>query len=72
MTSINVVVPFWNCSRWIARALQSLDEQTRKPDQVYVVNDASTDFRDETVETVREASRVWANLPAHWRYQRNA
>ncbi len=38
-----VFVPSWNCSRWIERCLRSIAEQTRQPDSVLVIDDASTE-----------------------------
>lgn len=39
---INVVVPSYNCIDFIERCLTSLDGQTRRPDRVVVIDDAST------------------------------
>jgi FkbM family methyltransferase len=38
-----VLVPSWNCAPFIERCLRSLAEQTRRPDSVMVIDDASTD-----------------------------
>jgi len=40
--TVCVVIPFFNGSRWVKRALESVFSQTRLPDEVIVVNDGST------------------------------
>lgn len=39
--TVSVVIPFFNGSRWIQRALESVYSQTTLPNQVIVVNDGS-------------------------------
>lgn len=39
--TVAVVIPFYNGSRWIERAIQSVAEQSIAPDEVIVVNDGS-------------------------------
>ncbi len=46
---ISVVIPAHNSERWIAESLESVFAQTRQPDEVIVVNDASTDGTEERV-----------------------
>ena len=41
--SVSVVIPFHNGSRWIERALESVENQTAKPNEVIVVNDGSSE-----------------------------
>ena len=41
--SISVVIPAWNAEETLARALESVLAQTRPPDEIIVVDDASTD-----------------------------
>ena len=43
MLSISVVVPAWNCERYLPDALASVEAQSRQPAEVLVVDDASTD-----------------------------
>lgn len=47
--SISVVIPAYNCEMFIGEALQSIQEQTRRPDRVVVVNDGSTDQTGEVI-----------------------
>lgn len=39
--SVCVIIPFWNGSRWVERAIRSVVEQTISPAEFYVVNDGS-------------------------------
>lgn len=63
MTRISVIVPFWNCTDWALRALRSLALQSPRPDQVLVVDDAST----------QDTSLVefYCKYRAGWRFVRN-
>ncbi len=42
-TSVSVVIAFYNGSRWIERALESIQNQTIQPSEVIVVNDGSSE-----------------------------
>ena len=42
-TSVSIVIPFHNGSRWIERALESVQNQTIRPNEVIVVNDGSSE-----------------------------
>ena len=41
--TVAVLVVNWNGGEWLARSLESLDRQTRRPDHIIVVDNASTD-----------------------------
>ncbi len=41
--SVSVVIAFYNGSRWIERALESVQNQTAQPNEVIVVNDGSSE-----------------------------
>jgi glycosyltransferase involved in cell wall biosynthesis len=41
---IHVLIPSYNCGNWIDRCLWSVAAQHRKPDQVLVIDDASTEL----------------------------
>jgi len=43
MTRLSVIVPTFNCARYIGEALASIQAQTVQPDEVIVVDDGSTD-----------------------------
>jgi glycosyltransferase involved in cell wall biosynthesis len=53
-TSIAVVIPTYNRSRYLARAVRSALAQTRRPDQLIVVDDGST---DDTADVLGELGR---------------
>lgn len=50
IASIALIVIGWNCARWLAPCLDSVLNQTCRPDEVVFVDDAST---DDTVEIAR-------------------
>lgn len=52
--TVAVIIPVYNCERFIGDALKSIEEQTEKPDRVVVVDDGST---DRTRQTVSEFAR---------------
>jgi glycosyltransferase involved in cell wall biosynthesis len=48
--SISVVIPVYNCEKYVGRAIQSVLDQTQAPGEIIVVDDGST---DNTVNAVR-------------------
>src|SRR5882757_7743743 len=61
--SISVVIPTYNCSSLLPRAIQSAYDQTLAPSQVVVVNDGSTDDTAEVLE------RLAPELPGNFVYE---
>lgn len=61
LPTISVVIPSYNGEAWIADTLASVFSQTHLPDEVIVVDDAST---DETVERVMRLAND-APVPVH-------
>jgi len=51
MTSVSVVIPAHNSEQWIVESLESVFAQTRQPEEVIVVNDASTDGTEKRVRS---------------------
>ncbi len=58
---ITVVIPAYNRARLLERALRSVNDQSRRADQVVVIDDASTD------DTPRVAEALGAELIRHGR-----
>ena len=46
---LSVIVPVFNCEKYLQRCLESLINQSFKNIQIIVVNDASTDKTDEVI-----------------------
>lgn len=69
---ICVVIPVYNAARFIVDALDSVAIQTRRPDEIIIVDDGSTDNSRELIETWRKdndfsvqvLSQEHAGLPA--------
>jgi glycosyltransferase involved in cell wall biosynthesis len=58
--SVSVVVPAYNAGQWIEATVKAALAQTRPPDEIVVVNDAST---DETSTKCRELARRSSRVP---------
>lgn len=54
MSRLSVIIPAFNAARFLAQAVGSLVEQRRRPDEVVIVNDASTDGTRREVERLRK------------------
>lgn len=61
---LSVIMPVYNGAAYIGAALESIRQQTRRPDEVIVVDDGST---DDTAALVQEYSA----LPIRYIYQEN-
>ncbi len=69
---ICVVIPVYNAARFIVDALDSVAIQTRRPDEIIIVDDGSTDNSQELIEawrkdndlSVQVLSQEHAGLPA--------
>ena len=60
--SVSVVIPAYNSGKYIRRAIESVLAQTLKPDEIFVVDDNST---DDTVKIVRQFDSVQYIHQAH-------
>lgn len=59
MTKVSVVIPAHNSERWIVDSLGSVYAQSRRPDEVIVINDASTDGTEERVRAFSPDIRLF-------------
>jgi glycosyltransferase involved in cell wall biosynthesis len=50
MTTISVVIPCHNYGRFIGEALASVDKQSRRPDEIVILDDGSTDGSAEVIQ----------------------
>lgn len=57
-TKVSVVIPAYNVSSYITRALASLDNQIRKPDEIIVIDDGSSDDTDKRVAEFSKTSEL--------------
>lgn len=57
---ISVIIPCFNGSKTIQRAIESVWEQTLIPHEVIIINDASTDHTAEII------LRLQSRYPEHW------
>jgi glycosyltransferase involved in cell wall biosynthesis len=48
---ISAIMAAYNCERYIAQAIESVVEQTRRPDEIIVVDDGSTDATRDVLRT---------------------
>ncbi|HUO67213.1 MAG TPA: glycosyltransferase family A protein, partial [Gammaproteobacteria bacterium] len=56
--TVSCVVPAYNAERYVARALESVLEQSRPPDEIIVVDDGSTDGTAAVLESYGSRLRV--------------
>ena len=60
--SVSVIVPSYNCARFIGEAIDSILKQTQPPEQILIVDDGSTDdteqvvrgYSDERIEYIKQ------------------
>lgn len=64
--TISVVIPAWNAARYVAETIASIQAQTRRPDELVVVDDGSTD------DTAAVAEQALAGCPIPSRLVRQA
>src|SRR5688572_30578239 len=63
MAKITTAIPVFNGARFIVATLQSLANQTMKPDRVVVIDDGSTDETEEIVRNFKGLNIHWAPNP---------
>ena len=49
--NVSVIIPCYNCEKYIIRAVKSLEAQTYKNFEVIIINDGSTDSSDEVIKS---------------------
>src|SRR5438105_9046670 len=60
MPTISVICPTYNSARFVTRTLESAVQQTRRPDEIIISDDGST---DETVSVVEEFLSAYPQIP---------
>ena len=58
-TTITVVVPNYNHGHFLSQSLGSIARQTRPPDEVIIIDDASSDDSVAVIERIIEGRRGW-------------
>ena len=53
---VSVIVPMYNCEKYIGRCVRSLIEQTYKQIEILVVDDGSTDSSAETIKELQKSN----------------
>lgn len=66
--NVSVIIPCYNCEKYIIRAIKSLEIQTYKNFEVIIVNDGSTDSSDEIIKSYLKDT----NLKYKYFYQENS
>lgn len=67
MSSISVIIPTYNCASYLAAAVESICNQTLKPQEIIIVDDGSSDETEMVVNTFTE----FCPLPIRYFYQEN-
>ena len=55
MNKLSVIIPSYQHAELLRGCLASVFSQTRKPDEIIVVNDGSTDHTDEVAEQYKDS-----------------
>lgn len=55
---VSVIIPCYNCERWIGKCIEALENQTRKDFEVICVDDCSTDNTKEVLSRIKDASSL--------------
>src|SRR5258708_32411152 len=58
MNGVSVVIPSYNAERFIGRTLESVFVQTKRPAEVILVDDCSTDRTLEIVENIGRSAPI--------------
>jgi glycosyltransferase involved in cell wall biosynthesis len=59
MSRLSVIIPAYNAARFLGEAVASLVDQRRRPDEVVIVNDASTDGTRRVLERLRRRTTAF-------------
>lgn len=55
--NISVIIPAYNCEKYILQCLDSLDNQTYPYHELIIINDGSTDNTDEIIKTYKKGKK---------------
>ena len=71
MTTVSVVVPTFNRDKFIKKSVTSVLRQTKKPDEIIVVDDGSTDQTWELLKQLGFSKSSYNDPPLRYIYQKN-
>ncbi len=57
--SISVIIPVYNCERYLAESIESVLQQTHLPDEILVVDDGSTDASAQIVQNFADVRYLY-------------
>lgn len=63
--SVSVVIPTYNNGHYIAESIESVLAQTHPPEQIFVIDDGSTDNTEQVVSSYRNPEIHYVAVPHH-------
>src|SRR5690625_3067146 len=55
---VSVVIPAYNCEKWITKTIESVNKQSYKNIEIIIVNDGSTDKTKQILETFKDQQNL--------------
>ena len=58
MEKVSVILPVYNCERYIGESIESIISQTHRPHEIIVINDGSTDNTENIVKSYKQVHLI--------------